>query len=84
MEKSYTDIVCFITFMDSSRANHVSANFDQMLKLRKPPLALVGPKPNFFRISKMVAPCKLFIECLGIVGVQAPVTCTMEFIIDGF
>ena len=77
-----TDIVCFILSIDSSRANQVSANLYQMLKLRKPPLALVGPKPNFFRISEMGAPFKLFIECLGIVGVQALVTCIMEFIID--
>ena len=42
--------VCFITFVDSCKANLVLANFDKKVRIRSdpPPPPLVGPKDQLF------------------------------------
>ena len=40
--------MCFITFMDSSKANLVLGNFDKKLGLARPPTPLIGTKSQVY------------------------------------
>ena len=43
--------MCFITFMDSSKANLVLEQIDKKLELTAPPPPLVGQNPKVFQKS---------------------------------